>query len=63
MQFADSSTGFTFVKREVDMARTKFPASLWLLTNIGESLFDLSPEDLFTFELLAKNFYATNTQP
>ena len=40
------------------MPLTKFPARLWLLTGVGESLFDLSPEELFTFELLAKEFYA-----
>lgn len=47
---------------------TKFPASLWLLTGVGECLFDLSPEDLETFKLLAAEYWkdtahAPLTQP
>ena len=40
------------------MPLSKFPARLWLLTNVGESLFDLDPEAFYYFELLAKEFYA-----
>lgn len=40
------------------MPATKFPARLWLLTQVGESLFDLDAEALFYFELFAKEFYA-----
>lgn len=40
-----------------------FPLRLWSLTNSDESLFTLSPDDLATFTLLTKEFYATDTQP
>lgn len=41
---------------------TKFPAREWLLTQVGESLFLLSDEDYYTFQLLAKAYYGTDTQ-
>lgn len=45
------------------MARpTKFPSREWLLTNVGESLFDLTPEEYRTFQLFTKAFYGTDTQ-
>ena len=42
---------------------TKFPAREWLLTEVGESLFSLTPDELAIFKLLAKEFYAADTQP
>ena len=41
---------------------TKFPSREWLLTNVGESLFDLTPEEYRTFQLFTKAFYGTDTQ-
>jgi hypothetical protein len=40
------------------MKTAKFPSREWLLTNVGESLFNLTPEEYFFFQLLAKEFYA-----
>ena len=37
---------------------TTFPYLLWHLTNADESLFSLSPEELFLFSLIAKAHYA-----
>ena len=44
------------------MKPTKFPAREWLLTQVGESLFTLTPEEYVLFQLFAKAFYATDTQ-
>ena len=58
MQCGDSSTGFG----DIDMKPTKFPAREWLLTQVGESLFTLTPEEYVLFQLFTKAFYATDTK-
>lgn len=58
MQSGDSSTG----SGELMSKLTKFPAREWLLTNVGESLFSLTQEEYYLFQLLAKAYYGSDTQ-
>ena len=44
------------------MKSTKFPAREWLLTQVGESLFTLTPEEYVLFQLFTKAFYDTDTK-
>lgn len=41
---------------------TKFPAREWLLTNVGESLFSLTLEEYYFFQLLAKAYYGSDIE-
>jgi hypothetical protein len=40
------------------MKRPRYKSHLIRLTMPGESLFDLTPEELFTFILLTEHYYA-----
>jgi hypothetical protein len=42
------------MKRMRKSRQSKYPWSLWWWTSATENLFDLTPEDLYTFKLLTE---------